>query len=280
MGLFHLCFVISLVVANYPHEAVRLSDVKTLVLKAGHMTTGRRSSPVEQIKCVGGPCGDDAAREIRVIMCENKGFDGRDVTWACTATLPTGYHLETTDVSCEGFTHPDDPFILVGSCGVEYVIRGSKPQVVQPQVVHSKPKDLDPASIVIIACVGGILVTMVFIAICTESRPQPQQPVQQPVPIYNYPAPAPAPAVVHTHHHSSSSSNHNNHGYGSYASGFVDATVISAVTQPHYRRPRSPTPVRYSAPSAPVAPAPVAPAPVAPVATSAPSIGYGTTKRR
>jgi len=295
-----LCATPLVVVHAYPdhhHESVLLSQVKSLVLKAGHMTQGRRGPPVEQLKCVGGACADDAALP-RVMQCENKGFDGKDATWACTATLPLGYHLESTDVSCEGFTHPDDPYILVGSCGVEYVIRGSKPQPPQPpapqpqprfepqpqvfQYVHQptpppKQADLDPTSVVIVACLVGIFCTMVMIAICTETRPasssaQHQQPVHvihAPPPVYNYAPPPPppyvAPTVIHSHHH---------HGYGGggYTSGFVDATVLNAATsRPRYR---SPSPIRYSAPVAP------APAPVAPVATSAPSTGFGKTKRR
>lgn len=44
---------------NNNHKKVLLKDVQTLTLHQGRMTTGRRTSPVPQIKCVGGnACGD------------------------------------------------------------------------------------------------------------------------------------------------------------------------------------------------------------------------------
>jgi hypothetical protein len=44
---------------NSNHKKVLLKDVQTLTLHQGRMTTGRRTSPVPQIKCVGGnACGD------------------------------------------------------------------------------------------------------------------------------------------------------------------------------------------------------------------------------
>ena len=40
-------------------QKVLLKDVRTLTLHRGKMTTGRRSSPVPQMNCVGGnACGD------------------------------------------------------------------------------------------------------------------------------------------------------------------------------------------------------------------------------
>lgn len=43
-----------------------------------------------------------------------------DVSWSCTADVPGYFKLGSTDVFCEGYDHPDDPFVLRGSCGVEY----------------------------------------------------------------------------------------------------------------------------------------------------------------
>lgn len=38
-------------------DSVRLSDIQVLTLYHGKMTAGRRSSPVQQLKCVGGTAG-------------------------------------------------------------------------------------------------------------------------------------------------------------------------------------------------------------------------------
>lgn len=46
-------------VVNAAHQKVLLRDVQTLTVHKGRMTTGRRSSPVPQVNCVGGnACGD------------------------------------------------------------------------------------------------------------------------------------------------------------------------------------------------------------------------------
>lgn len=49
----------------------------------------------------------------------------------CTVpNMPDRYDLGQIQVTCEGYDYPDDPYILRGSCGVEYelVIRdASKP---------------------------------------------------------------------------------------------------------------------------------------------------------
>ncbi|KAG9325192.1 hypothetical protein KVV02_002046 [Mortierella alpina] len=100
------------------HKKVRLRDVQTLTFQKGRMTTGRRTSPVPQTSCVGGnACGD---YEPDVIQCKNTGFDGGDVQWKCQADLPDNLKFGKLDVYCEGFDYPDDPYVLKGSCGLEY----------------------------------------------------------------------------------------------------------------------------------------------------------------
>lgn len=56
------------------------------------------------------------------MRCTNAGssFDEHDVEWTCTASLPREFKLGSTDVICEGYDSPEDPYILKGSCGVEY----------------------------------------------------------------------------------------------------------------------------------------------------------------
>ena len=56
------------------------------------------------------------------MRCKNQGtdYDDDNVQWTCTAALPPEFKLGSTDVICEGYDSPNDPYVLKGSCGVEY----------------------------------------------------------------------------------------------------------------------------------------------------------------
>jgi len=56
------------------------------------------------------------------MRCKNAGadYDENNIQWTCTASLPEEFKLGSTDVICEGYDSPDDPYILKGSCGLEY----------------------------------------------------------------------------------------------------------------------------------------------------------------
>ena len=101
-------------------DAVLLSKVRSLTLHANKLTTGRRSSPIPQLTCVGGNACDQY--EIDVLRCKNSGseYDAEDIQWTCQASLPPEFKLGSTEVVCEGYDGPDDSFVLKGSCGVEY----------------------------------------------------------------------------------------------------------------------------------------------------------------
>jgi hypothetical protein len=73
-----------------------------------------------QLRCVGG--SGKGLYEIDVMRCKNEGFDynEEDVQWKCQASLPEEFKLGSTDVICEGYDSADDPYVLKGSCGVEY----------------------------------------------------------------------------------------------------------------------------------------------------------------
>ncbi|TPX69958.1 hypothetical protein SpCBS45565_g02076 [Spizellomyces sp. 'palustris'] len=113
-------FLLSVLAADAQRnrDKVLLREVQVLTLYKGQYTTGRRSNPVPQIKCVGG----NACRDIQpeVIQCRQVGWDGREAQWECKAELEDMYRLGKTIVNCEGYDYPDDPYILAGSCGVEY----------------------------------------------------------------------------------------------------------------------------------------------------------------
>lgn len=55
------------------------------------MTTGRRSSPIPQLSCVGGTAQGRFAP--KTVQCYNKGFNGLDVQWECKADMPIDYQF-------------------------------------------------------------------------------------------------------------------------------------------------------------------------------------------
>jgi hypothetical protein len=50
------------------------------------------------------------------------GWDGRSIQWECKADMDEKYRLGHIEVICEGYDHPNDEYILVGSCGLEYTL--------------------------------------------------------------------------------------------------------------------------------------------------------------
>ena len=106
--------------AGHGKNAMLLQDVSTLIFTKGEMTNARRSSPVPQLSCKGGPC----QYAPQSAMCRNIGFDGQDVTWQCEAELPKGVKFGKVEVSCEGHSSRDDEYVLKGSCGLEYNLLG------------------------------------------------------------------------------------------------------------------------------------------------------------
>ncbi|KAJ8382350.1 hypothetical protein SKAU_G00031280 [Synaphobranchus kaupii] len=101
--------------------SVLLREVQVLTLYQGRNTNSRRTSPIPQLQCVGGSAGCSSFVPD-VVQCQNKGWDGIDVQWECKTDMDDAYRFGRIEVSCEGFNHPDDPYILKGSCGMEYTL--------------------------------------------------------------------------------------------------------------------------------------------------------------
>ncbi|KAF2206345.1 hypothetical protein CERZMDRAFT_103467 [Cercospora zeae-maydis SCOH1-5] len=101
-------------------DAILLSSVKALTLRDGAMTTHRRVEAMPQLVCVGGNA--KGLYTVDRMRCTNSGheYDKEDVQWTCKAELPVEFKLGGTDVICEGYDSPDDPYVLKGSCAVEY----------------------------------------------------------------------------------------------------------------------------------------------------------------
>ncbi|XP_053156460.1 store-operated calcium entry-associated regulatory factor [Hemicordylus capensis] len=106
-------------------EKILLREVQALTLYPGQYTNYRRSSPIPQLQCTGGTAGCSAYTPD-VVQCYNKGWDGYDVQWECKAHLDNSYCFGKIDVNCEGYDYPDDPYILKGSCGLQYTLELAK----------------------------------------------------------------------------------------------------------------------------------------------------------
>ncbi|KAL9061876.1 MAG: hypothetical protein Q9206_000214 [Seirophora lacunosa] len=111
---------------NAGGEKILLSQVKTLTLRHRLKTSHRRVPALPQLKCIGGNAR--GYYDVDIMRCKNQGADYEDenIQWTCTASLPSEFKLGTTDVICEGYESSSDPYVLKGSCGVEYrLLRGT-----------------------------------------------------------------------------------------------------------------------------------------------------------
>lgn len=150
--MFFSLFILSLLLLSPIHSApapdsVLLKDVQALTLHHDARTTGRRSSPVPQLTCVGGTGQSERAR-VQIVQCKNKGFDGHDYQWECVTQIPETLRLGKIEVSCEGYSYPDDPYILKGSCGLEYRLEYTDLYYKQQQ--HQKQQTTTPPPPIII----------------------------------------------------------------------------------------------------------------------------------
>lgn len=115
-----ILLIVALVAISSCYDKILLKDIKSIVLRQGQCTTARRTHAVPQLSCVGGTASYSQSSKVDNVMCTNKGFDGRDAVWECKAQLPDTVKLGRFEVNCEGYSYPNDPYVLVGSCGLEY----------------------------------------------------------------------------------------------------------------------------------------------------------------
>ncbi|PAA65463.1 hypothetical protein BOX15_Mlig014378g2 [Macrostomum lignano] len=102
-------------------QKVLLSSVQSITLHSEKFTTARRGSPIPQLRCI--PTVIPCKSLPSTVQCYNKGTDGLDVQWKCEAQLPKSVQFDTIQVSCEGYDHPSDPYILAGSCGLTFSLK-------------------------------------------------------------------------------------------------------------------------------------------------------------
>uniref|UniRef100_A0A3Q2Q8F3 Store-operated calcium entry-associated regulatory factor n=1 Tax=Fundulus heteroclitus TaxID=8078 RepID=A0A3Q2Q8F3_FUNHE len=109
------------ITCGWNQDSVLLRDIQALTFYKNRFTTARRSNPVPQLKCVGGSAGCHVFIP-EVVQCVNRGWDGVDVQWECKTDMDNAFRFGVVEVSCEGYNHPSDDYILKGSCGVEYTL--------------------------------------------------------------------------------------------------------------------------------------------------------------
>jgi len=131
-----ILLLLLLAVSVYSHNKVLLKDLKSVTLYKGEWTTGRRNSPIPQLNCTGGASSYES-HKINTVQCTNTGFNGRDYNWKCEASMPNTIKFGKTIVSCEGYNYPNDPYVLVGSCGLKYTLEYTdKPNRVPHTTIH------------------------------------------------------------------------------------------------------------------------------------------------
>ncbi|XP_040563545.1 store-operated calcium entry-associated regulatory factor [Lepeophtheirus salmonis] len=163
--LIQMCILSSV----YGNNKVLLTNIKTLTLHEGAKTTGRRASSTSQLSRTGGsaPWG----MEPRTVQCYNRGHDGVDVQWECKADLDSSVEFGRIEVTCEGYEYPDDPYILKGSCGLEYSLdyrKGGGQQSSYPNSYTSKKSSgFNFADMLVLAVI--VLVAYAVYRTCTSS---------------------------------------------------------------------------------------------------------------
>ena len=157
-------------------DAVRLTDVQVLTFKKGQWTTGRRSPTIPQLTCTGGTARKMYGK-VENVQCTNQGHDGTgNVQWKCESTLEKTIKLGQTVVSCEGYDYSEDPFILVGSCGLEYTLeytdyyydqQKQPPKPVTPVIIHhTKEKNSTADALMFL----GIVMLVVCLFLCCSCQ--------------------------------------------------------------------------------------------------------------
>jgi len=101
----------------YSMSRIALESIPTITFYKDSLTTARRTTPIAQLVCLGKPC---ATYQPEVVRCRNIGGSGVNVDWKCEADLPSSLRFGRVEVSCEGWNGPGDPYVMKGSCSLEY----------------------------------------------------------------------------------------------------------------------------------------------------------------
>jgi hypothetical protein len=203
-----LC-IITFACAN---EKVLMSNVKVITLHKDRMVRARRVGAIPQLKCLGGSC----EYSPDVVQCKNQGSDGIDAQWKCTSEMDKSVRFERLEVLCEGYENPDDPYILAGSCGLEYTLKSTKPKNIHnsppptpkqqhshhgdlPRYIHTSSQHSSEADTIanIIIFIIIVVFVLVLLIVCLSTSP---------INNGSHTTTYSTPRSTHHHHHSNSDS--------------------------------------------------------------------------
>lgn len=111
---------------------VLLKEIQTLTFNMGEMSTGRRNPPSPKLTCEFSP---NPSLNPTSFQCYNRGInDMGNVQWECKPNnLDNSLKIVKTNVNCEGYNYPEDPYILAGSCILTYSLAYNNVQQQQQQ---------------------------------------------------------------------------------------------------------------------------------------------------
>lgn len=111
-----------------PKDKILLRNVKTLTFYRNKRTTSRRTHSIHQLSCVGGTAGCRLFTPD-FVECINVGYDHSNSkqNWRCHADMSDRVRFNHVEVICEGYDYPEDDYILVGSCGLEFTLDYTDP---------------------------------------------------------------------------------------------------------------------------------------------------------
>jgi len=138
---------------------VELAKIRALTFYKGERTTYRRSSALPQLSCIGKPC---SLYQPEVVRCESLGGSGVDVDWKCEADLPESLRFGRVEVNCEGWSQPGDPYVLKGSCSLEYRLVQVPGSLLRTDSPVFNVKGYNWSSIVFYALWIGFLIVILY----------------------------------------------------------------------------------------------------------------------
>lgn len=212
-------------------DKVLLHDIEVLTLYHGRYTTGRRSSRVPQLKCTGGTAGCSAFIP-EVVQCYNRGTDGAEVQWECKTDMDNAFRFGEISVTCEGYDYPDDPYVLKGSCGLEYSIDLTKEGYARGYQSHDSHRWSDGKHSYIGTVLMFIVICAILYFVYSQFLSGTQRAGDAPPPYSADPPPpgfrpeyAPPPSGGYSSQYGSSG--YGSSGYGSSGYGFQSANMGS-----------------------------------------------------
>lgn len=291
--LFLLSFTFATIVpmanGQYSTNRILKADIKSLVLRSNAWTTSRRSAPLQQLTCKSG-CHLGVPNTV---LCENKGSDGTDhFNWKCeTQDLVKGVRFGLVEINCEGYDNIMDPFVLIGSCAMEYSLIGTPMnQILSPvnipatstTTTTTKSMDYIHKSHWQVSDICALLLILVFICIvmstldCCNNRPSRIHRRAHVDPVQPVGPDNPRRRIVREDHRSSSSTVHHVHHGTGYSNVYpsVIHPIVHPIVQPVIHTLVQSNPVTVTNTTTTVSSA-------APNSSPNPtSVGYATSKRR